>query len=52
MRIAVLDDFQRCFASLDVARKLAAHEVVTFSDPVSGDALAARLAGYDAVILT
>lgn len=52
MRIAVLDDYQRCFASLEVARRLATHEVVCFADAVKGEALIARLAGFDAVILT
>ena len=52
MRIAVLDDYQSVFSSLDAARRLQGHEVVTFSDSVRGLALASRLAGFDAVLLT
>jgi D-3-phosphoglycerate dehydrogenase / 2-oxoglutarate reductase len=53
MRIAVLDDYQRVFESLEAAKKLRGHEVVTFSDTVrSPEEIARRLAGFDAVILT
>lgn len=52
MRIAILDDYQRCFPTLAVAQRLAAHEVVSFTAPIAQADLAARLAGFDAVVLT
>lgn len=52
MRIAVLDDYQSVFSSLDAARRLSGHQVVTFSDSVTGAALARRLEGFEAVLLT
>lgn len=53
MRIAVLDDYQRVFESLEAAKKLRGHEVVTFSDTVrTPEEIARRLEGFDAVILT
>jgi D-3-phosphoglycerate dehydrogenase / 2-oxoglutarate reductase len=51
VRIAVLDDYQSAFGQLDAARRLADHEVVTFADSVTGDELADRLHGFDAVVL-
>ncbi|KRE56172.1 D-2-hydroxyacid dehydrogenase family protein [Phycicoccus sp. Soil748] len=51
MRVAVLDDHQSAFGQLDAARRLHGHEVVTFADPVTGDALVERLDGFDAVVL-
>lgn len=52
MRIAVLDDYQGVFRTLDAARRLEGHEVVTFSRALRGDALCAALEGFDAVVLT
>ncbi|MFZ5441807.1 MAG: D-2-hydroxyacid dehydrogenase family protein [Myxococcota bacterium] len=53
MRIAIFDDFQRAFPSLAVARRLGSHEVVSFADVVRGpEEIAARLEGFDAVVLT
>jgi len=53
MRIAVLDDYQRVFESLEAAKKLRGHEVVTFSDTVrTPEEIGRRLEGFDAVILT
>jgi D-3-phosphoglycerate dehydrogenase len=52
MRIAVLDDYQDVFRTLDAAKRLAGHEVVTFSRALRGDALCAALDGFDAVVLT
>lgn len=52
MRIAVLDDYQQVFSTLDAARLLHGHEVVTFFDSIRGAALASRLDGFDAVVLT
>ena len=51
MRVAVLDDYAGAFARLPAAQQLAGHEVVTFADSVTGDALVDRLDGFDAVIL-
>lgn len=53
MKIAVLDDFQQVFRTLDCYPRLAGHEVVTFPDSVKDPvALAERLQGFDAVVLT
>ena len=51
MRVAVLDDYAGAFARLPAAGRLEGHEVVSFADSVTGDALAQRLDGFDAVIL-
>lgn len=51
MRVAVLDDYAGAFARLQAARRLEGHEVVAFPDSVTGEALAERLDGFDAVIL-
>ncbi len=51
MRVAVLDDYAGAFARLPAAGRLDGHEVVTFADSVTADALVERLAGFDAVIL-
>lgn len=51
MRIAVLDDYAGAFARLPAARLLEGHDVVAFTDSVTGEALAERLEGFDAVIL-
>lgn len=53
MKIAVLDDFQQVFRTLDCTARLDHHEVVTFLDSVKDPvALAERLRGFDAVVLT
>jgi D-3-phosphoglycerate dehydrogenase len=53
VRIAVLDDYQQVFRTLDCSRQLDGHEVVTFADSVKKPlALAERLHGFDAVVLT
>jgi D-3-phosphoglycerate dehydrogenase len=51
MRIAVLDDYADAFRALPCAERLAAHDVVTFTDSVTGAALVDRLDGFDAVVL-
>ena len=51
MRVAVLDDYASAFARLPAAARLEGHEVVSFAESVTGDALAERLDGFDAVIL-
>jgi D-3-phosphoglycerate dehydrogenase / 2-oxoglutarate reductase len=51
VRVAVLDDHQSAFGQLDAARRLDGHDVVTFADTVTGDALVERLDGFDAVVL-
>ena len=52
MRVAVLDDYASAVrAAAAAARRLEDHEVVTFADSVTGDALVERLDGFDAVIL-
>lgn len=51
MRIAVLDDYAAAFARLPAARRLEGHDVVAFTDSVTGSELVARLDGFDAVIL-
>jgi D-3-phosphoglycerate dehydrogenase len=51
VRVAVLDDFPSAFGQLDAARRLDGHEVVTFADAVTGDAVVERLDGFDAVVL-
>ncbi|HUZ64777.1 MAG TPA: D-2-hydroxyacid dehydrogenase family protein [Acetobacteraceae bacterium] len=53
MKIAVLDDYQDAFRHLRCYPRLAGHEVVVFHDTIKDpDALAARLAGFEAVLLT
>ena len=51
MRVAVLDDYADAFGTLPCAARLEAHEVVAFTDSVTGDALVQRLEGFDAVVL-
>jgi D-3-phosphoglycerate dehydrogenase len=51
MRVAVLDDYASAFARLPAAGRLEGHELVSFADSVTGDALVERLDGFDAVIL-
>jgi len=53
MRIAIPDDYQDCVRSLDCYARLAGHEVTVYHDNVKDiDALAARLADADAIVLT
>lgn len=47
----MLDDYADAFGTLPCAARLAGHEVVAFSDSVTGDALVERLDGFDAVVL-
>ena len=51
MRVAVLDDYADVFRTLPCAARLGDHEVVAFTDSVTGDALVERLDGFDAVVL-
>jgi D-3-phosphoglycerate dehydrogenase / 2-oxoglutarate reductase len=51
MKIAVLDDYQDAFATLGFAQQLAGHNVVSFKDTVSGQALVSRLTDADIVVL-
>lgn len=51
MRIAVLDDYADAFRTLPAAARLRDHDVVCFTDSVTGDDLVARLDGFDAVVL-
>jgi D-3-phosphoglycerate dehydrogenase len=51
VRVAVLDDYADAFGALPCAQRLAGHEVVAFTDSVTGDALVQRLDGFDAVVL-
>ena len=51
MRVAVLDDYADVFGTLPCAERLAGHDVVAFTDSVSGAALVRRLDGFDAVVL-
>jgi D-3-phosphoglycerate dehydrogenase / 2-oxoglutarate reductase len=53
MKIAIIDDYQDAFRRLDCAKKLAGHELVSFTDTEKDPAkLAARLQDADAVVLT
>ena len=52
MRVAILDDYQNCIHQLNCFSKLAKHDVVVFQDTVTNTELAARLQGFDAVVLT
>ena len=47
----MLDDYADAFRALPCAARLAGHEVVAFTDSVSGAALVERLDGFDAVVL-
>ncbi len=52
MNIAILDDYQDAARTLQAFKRLAGHRVTAFTDHVQDpDALAARLAGFDAVVL-
>ncbi|WP_409260448.1 D-2-hydroxyacid dehydrogenase family protein [Pseudomonas putida] len=54
MRIAIPDDYQDVIRSLDCFKRLAGHDVSVFHDkqPASVDALVARFADADALVLT
>ncbi len=53
MHIAIPDDYQDCVRQLDCFAKTAGHQVSIFNDTVTDlDALAARLASADAIVLT
>ncbi len=53
MKIAILDDYQDVFRSLDVTARLSAHEIVVFHESEKDlERLAARLHDADAVVLT
>ena len=53
MRVAIPDDYQDCVRQLACFAKLAGHEVQVFNDTVTDEAaLAERLQGFDAVVLT
>lgn len=53
MRIAIPDDYQDCVRGLACFGKLAGHEVTVFHDTLHDtDALAERLRGFDALVLT
>jgi D-3-phosphoglycerate dehydrogenase len=52
MKIAILDDWFDTLRTLECFEKLAGHEVTVFTDHVQDtDALAERLAGFDALVL-
>ena len=52
MRVAILDDWFDTLRTLECFKKLAGHEVTVFTDHVQDtDALAERLAGFDALVL-
>jgi D-3-phosphoglycerate dehydrogenase len=51
MRIAVLDDYQDAFRRTAGFDRLAAHAVTAFRDTVADEALADRLAPFEAVVL-
>ncbi len=53
LKIAILDDYQDVFRSLDAAARLRAHELVLFHEnETEPERLAARLHDADAVVLT
>lgn len=53
MRVAILDDYQDAVRHLDCFASLRGHEVKVFNHPARGVVqLAARLAGFDAIVLT
>src|SRR5262249_14437197 len=52
MKVAILDDWFDTLRSLECFERLAGHEVTVFTDHVQEtDALAERLAGFDALVL-
>lgn len=53
MKIAVIDDYQDAFRSLECSKKLAGHEVIAFTDTEKDPAkLAARLKDAEVLVLT
>lgn len=53
MKIAIIDDYQDAFRSLDCAKQLAGHELMVFTDTEKDPAkLAARLQDAEIVVLT
>lgn len=53
MKIAIIDDYQDAFRSLECAKKLAGHELVAFTDTEKDPAkLAARLQDAEVLVLT
>src|SRR3954452_16331101 len=53
MKIAVIDDYQNAFPTLECARKLSGHELIVYTDTEKDpERLARRLQDADAVILT
>jgi D-3-phosphoglycerate dehydrogenase len=52
MKVAILDDWFDTLRTLECFEKLASHDVTVFSDHIQDtDALAERLAGFDALVL-
>src|SRR5690349_1795668 len=52
MKVAILDDYLDTLRTLDCFRILDGHDVTVFTDHVDDtDVLAARLAGFDALVL-
>lgn len=53
MKIAIIDDYQDAFRSLECSKKLAGHELVTFTDTEKDPArLAARIGDAEVLVLT
>lgn len=53
MKIAIIDDYQDAVRTLSCYGKLKDHKVTIFNDPLTNhDAVASRLKGFDAVLLT
>lgn len=53
MKIAIIDDYQDAFRSLECSKKLAGHELITFTDTEKDPArLAARIADAEVLVLT
>jgi D-3-phosphoglycerate dehydrogenase / 2-oxoglutarate reductase len=51
MKVHILDDWSDTLRGLPAFQRLAGHEVTVWTDAASGDALAARLAGAEALVL-
>jgi D-3-phosphoglycerate dehydrogenase len=52
MKVAILEDYQRASETLDCFKKLAAHEVTVFSEPLRGEgAIVAKVKDFDALVL-
>ena len=53
MKIAIIDDYQDAFRSLECSKKLAGHELITYTDTEKDPArLAARIADAEVLVLT